>query len=139
MTYIYIKSIRFASRTSILPPTFALGGQRYFLLYKYEKIWWRRWESNPYPIPFTLALSTVETIPSPYMQLIFDQVVAKPIHYRSSTQIYRPHQPITIGFLKRFFSAFLRIPIFPKFSAVVGTVVSVYTALGLQGSRNEKI
>ena len=33
---------------------------------------WRRWESNPYPIPFTLALSTVETIPSPYMQLIFD-------------------------------------------------------------------
>ena len=26
---------------------------------------WRRWESNPYPIPFTLALSTVETIPSP--------------------------------------------------------------------------
>ena len=32
---------------------------------------WRRWESNPYPIPFTLALSTVETIPSPYMQLIY--------------------------------------------------------------------
>lgn len=32
---------------------------------------WRRWESNPYPIPFTLALSTVETIPSPYTLYLF--------------------------------------------------------------------
>ena len=32
---------------------------------------WRRWELNPYPIPFTLALSTVETIPSPYTLYLF--------------------------------------------------------------------
>lgn len=101
---------------------------------------WRRWESNPYPIPFTLALSTVETIPSPYIcnlflirQLpnLYTIVVAR--RYNN-----RPHQPITIGFLKRFFSAFLRIPVFPKFSAVS---VLLYRCIGvhrLGSSRKQK-